>query len=140
MYFSPRSAEKGGIRNLNGIAQKDHLERGTKLNLLEFLSSAVRKRHLQIIIKVKIIYKYDIVDNLTVFLRDIPECQNIFNRFVRIILEDGTSGGVMIKNYCSACLADGRPIIIVSNHHLCSRDLEAVDIYSHQSKERTYFC
>ena len=43
--------------------------------------------------KVKIIHKCDTVDDLTIFLINIPECQNIFNRFVRIILEDGTSGG-----------------------------------------------
>ena len=78
---------------MDGIAQKDYLERGTKLSIPEYLSSAVRKRHLQIIIKVKIIYECKIVDNLTIFLRNIAERQNIFNRFVRIILEGGSSRG-----------------------------------------------
>jgi hypothetical protein len=45
--------------------------------------------------------------------------------------------GLKNKNYGSACLADGRPIIVVSNHHLCSRVLEAVDIYCHQSRVRS---
>ena len=33
------------------------------------------------------------------------------------------------KHYCSACLnGNGRPIVVVSDHHLCSRNLEAVSI------------
>ena len=73
------------------LRKKDYLERGMNLNFLELLSSALKKRHLQKIIEVKIIYMCDIVDNLTIFLINILECQKIFNRFMRIILEGGTS-------------------------------------------------
>ena len=41
------------------------------------------------------------------------------------------------RNYWSACLADGRPIIVVSNHHLCGRVLEAFDVYSQKSKVKS---
>ena len=45
---------------------------------------AVRKRRLPQIIKIRIIHKSNVVDNLTIFLVNVQVGQNIRNKFLRI--------------------------------------------------------
>ena len=138
---------------MNVNTQKGHLEHGSLKYDIEFhllLSSALRKRCLPQIIKVRIIHKCDIVDSTQNhhFLHKYPGRPKYF-QLIRADPVKYHTGRWSIKRYwgkcyCSACLR--RPITVVSNHHLCSRDLEAVDIlYCHwsnwsrvKSRQRTF--